>query len=412
MIADLNTNLQLVKIINDPVHGFIEVPRSILKLMDTSTVQRLRRIKQLGLSFVVYPGAVHTRFHHALGSMHLMRQALEVLKNKYVYISDEEYEAALIAAFLHDVGHGPFSHALESVIIPGLHHETMTLAIMKELNDQFSGNLSLAIDIFEGKYHRTFLHQLVSGQLDMDRMDYLIRDSFFTGVAEGIIGIDRIIKTLNVYENKLVCESKSIYSIEKFLIARRLMYWQVYLHKAATSAEYMMVNILKRVRSLILNGEEVHINSPLRYFFHNQIDPSKITEEVMQKYIQLDDTDIEYAIKTWQDHRDYVLSTLCKNILNRKLLKIDIQNENFSQEQIRLRKKQALAIPEISEQIVDYFVFTGSLVNQAYLKHSQEPIMISFKSGELRDLLSASDLQNIYAFCDPVVKYYLCFPET
>ncbi len=411
MITNVSRDLQLVKIINDPVHGFIEVPRSILRLIDTPVFQRLRRIKQLGLSFLVYPGAVHTRFHHALGAMHLMRQALEVLRNKSVFISDEEYEAALVATLLHDIGHGPFSHALEHEIIPGLHHEKMTLAIMHELNDEFDGNLSLAIEIFEGKYHRTFFHQLVSGQLDMDRMDYLIRDSFFTGVAEGIIGIDRIIKTLYVDEERLVCESKSIYSIEKFLIARRLMYWQVYLHKAAVSAEFMMVNLLKRVRRLFNNGHKIPLNAPLKYFFEHTASPENITTEVLRHFILLDDADIEFAIKQWQFVDDLVLKKLCKGLLNRRLLKIIVQNGNFSSSEIKSYQVNIAEKYNIPEDLIQYFVFTGSLVNQAYLKHAQEPIMISYKSGEIKDLLSASDLQNIYAFSEPVTKYYLCHPE-
>ncbi|MEL6195146.1 MAG: HD domain-containing protein [Bacteroidota bacterium] len=408
----MKKSFRFTKIINDPVHGFIELPRGILlKLIDTPAFQRLRHIKQIGLSSLVYPGAMHSRFNHALGAMHLMRQALDVLRRKSVDISDEEYEAALIAILLHDIGHGPFSHALEFVIIPDLHHEDMSLALMHYLNKKFDGKLDMAIDIFTGNYKKPFLHQLVSSQLDMDRMDYLIRDSFFTGVAEGVVGIDRIIKTLNVHNNQLVCESKAIYSVEKFIIARRLMYWQVYLHKAAVAAEYMVVNILKRVRELRDQGETVPIHGPLEFFYEQKVQKGSITQEIIEKFIQLDDSDVEFAVKQWKSHPDYILSSLCKNVVSRRLLKIRLQNDPFKEEDIQEYKDALVAKEGFSEEEVKYFVFTGELVNQAYFQNSKEPIMVWFKSGELQDIVTASDMQNLGSLSHPMKKYYLCHPR-
>ena len=403
---------QLAKIINDPVHGFIEVPRgTLLDLIDTPAFQRLRRIKQLGMSVLVYPGAVHSRFNHALGAMHLMRQALDVLRRKKVDISKKEYRAALIAILLHDVGHGPFSHALEHAIIPGLHHEEMSLALMRQLNARFRGKLDLAIDIFEGKYDRPFFHQLVSGQLDMDRMDYLIRDSFFTGVAEGIVGIDRIIKTLNVYEEGLVCEDKGIYSLEKFILARRLMYWQVYLHRAAISAEYTMVNILRRARELYEAGEPLYLDDNLGFFFREKITPGDLNEDVLARYIRLDDNDIEFALKKWQDARDPVLSDLCQRLLSRRLLKLRIYPAPVDPAELADKRQAWARRRGLSEAEAAYYVFTGKVSNQAYFENSSEPILIWFKNQGLKDLANASDMGNIHALATPVVKYYLCLPE-
>lgn len=408
----MEKNLKHPKIVNDPVHGFIEIPRGIiLDLIDSPSFQRLRRIKQLGQSSLVYPGAVHTRFNHALGAMHLMRQTLDVLRRKDVAISAEEYEAALIAILLHDIGHGPFSHALERVIIRNLHHEDMSLALMHQLNEQFDGKLSLAITIFEGNYSRHFLHQLVSSQLDMDRMDYLIRDSFFTGVVEGVVGIDRIIKTLNVYDDKLVGESKGIYSFEKFIVARRIMYWQVYLHKAAMSAERMMVKILERARALFEADKPIFLAENLRYFFETAISPENLDDEVLRRFIQLDDTDIDFATKKWQKNPDWVLSELCKRLLTRRLIKTRIQDEPVTAERIEQERKAFAAKNGCTIEEAAYFIFAGEVANQAYLKDSQEPILIWFKNGEIRDLASASDMQNITALSQPVVKHYLCLPE-
>jgi len=403
---------KLAKIVNDPVHGFIEIPRGlILNLIDTPVFQRLRRIKQLGQSSLVYPGAVHTRFNHALGAMHLMRQALEVLKRKKIDISKKEYKAALIAILMHDVGHGPFSHALEHVIIPGLHHENMSLALMNRLNEAHKGKLELAISMFTNQYERTFFHQLVSSQLDMDRMDYLIRDSFFTGVAEGIVGIDRIIKILNVYNNQLVCEDKGIYSLEKFILARRLMYWQVYLHKTAVAAEHMIVNILKRVRELVEAGEKVWLDENLGYFFHNRIDPEDLNQEVINRYIRLDDNDVEFSLKKWQHSSDPVLSDLCKRFHTRELFKIKIQPEPFSEEEVQEKRFRMAKKLNISEKEASYYVFSGKVSNQAYTENSREPILIWFKKGNMLDLSEASDMQNIHALASPVVKHFHCYPD-
>jgi len=394
------------KIFNDPVHGFIEVPRGILlDLIDSDIFQRLRRIRQLALTSLVYPGAIHSRFNHALGAMYLMQQALDVLKSKGISISDEETEAAQVAILLHDIGHGPFSHALENVIIPDMPHEKISMILMEKLNQQFQGRLNLAIEIFNNRHPRRFLHQLVSGQLDMDRMDYLMRDSFFTGVAEGIVGTDRIIKTLNVRENQLVVELKGIYSVEKFIIARRLMYWQVYLHKAVISAEYMLIHILKRARALVRADIPIWVNENLNYFFTSSFLPEKeIPGEAIQKYIQLDDEDILYALKQWQYSDDLVLRKLCRGLLHRKLLKVRLQNTPVSLEEIE-EHKQALEMPES-----DYFVFSGTVSNLAYLGNKQEPISILYKDGNIVDLAQASDMHNIETLSQPVRKYFLCVP--
>lgn len=407
----MKKQVQSSKIINDPVHGFIELSNPLLlRIIDHQVFQRLRRIKQLGLSSLVYPGAVHTRFNHALGAMHLTQQALDVLRSKQVPISEEEYEATLIAILLHDLGHGPFSHALEHAIIPDLKHERMSLALMESLNRELDGRLSLAIQIFEGKYERQFLHQLVSSQLDMDRMDYLIRDSFFTGVAEGIVGIDRIIKILNVLDDGLVCESKGIYSVEKFIIARRLMYWQVYLHKAAVAAEYMMLNILKRARQLAAEEGPLFLEGPLAYFFRSPVSSTRLNDEVIQQFIRLDDNDIEFHIKKWRHNPDRVLAELCDRLLNRQLLKVKIREKPFGEKKInryiqRYTEQQGYTFEEAR-----YFVFHGEVANQAYLKKSNEPILIWYKTGKLKELAMASDMKNIQALSRPVVKNYLCHP--
>ncbi|MEL6841882.1 MAG: HD domain-containing protein [Bacteroidota bacterium] len=408
----MKKNLKSPKIINDPVHGFVEIPRgTLLRLIDEPAFQRLRRIKQLGMSSLVYPGAVHTRFNHALGAMHLMRQALDTLRRKKVEISKKEYRAALIAILMHDIGHGPFSHALEYAIIPNLHHEQMSLALMQYLNRKYRGKLDLAIKIFEGEYERGFFHQLVSGQLDMDRMDYLIRDSFFTGVVEGVVGIDRIIKILNVYKDKLVCEDKGIYSLEKFVVARRLMYWQVYLHKAAISAESTLVNILKRVRQLVEEGKTVWLDENLAFFFENDISPDDLSDEVIERFIRLDDGDIEFALKKWQFSEDKVLADLCQRIASRRLLKLSIVEEAFSEEIIQQKRLEYSKKAKISLEEAAYFVFGGEVSNQPYFENSQKPIMIWSKNGQVRDLSTASDMKNIHALSEPVIKYYLCQPE-
>lgn len=401
----------LPKIINDPVHGFITIPKGLLMdVIDSPEFQRLRRIKQMGMGSVVYPGAHHTRFSHALGAFHLMTQALDVLRSKGVDISDAEYEATQAAILLHDVGHGPFSHALEKVIIRGLNHEHMSLALMHRLNERFGGRLSLTIEIFEGKYPRTFLHQLVSSQLDMDRLDYLVRDSFFTGVVEGMVGADRILKVLNVYQDKLVCESKGIYSIENFIVARRIMYWQVYLHKAAMAAEQMLVHILKRARELAENQVNIWLSDNLRFFFHHDIDPGSLDEETLRRYLSLDDSDVEYALKQWTCAPDRVLSGLCQRLVTRDLLKTRIQSAPFPEHELRDMQNRFAALSGFSAEETAYFVFDGQVFNQAYYPHTDEPIIIYFRDGKLQDLPSAADLTNIHALATPVVKHYLCFP--
>lgn len=320
-------------------------------------------------------------------------------------------KSALIAILLHDIGHGPFSHALESVIVQGLHHEDMSLALMNSLNERLTGKLDMAIDMFTGEYHRPFFHQLVSGQLDMDRLDYLIRDSFFTGVAEGIVGIDRITKVLNVLDEKLVVEDKGIYSIEKFIVARRLMYWQVYLHRAAIVAEQLLVHILQRARELVEAGKDIYLDPNLGFFFHNKVKPTDLDPEILRRYISLDDVTVEYCLQRWRECDDLVLSSLCNRLLGRDLLKMRIQSEPFEEGMIKKAQAAFSRKHKLSDRETGYFIFTGQVSNQAYLEHSSEPILIWSKSGETRDLSDASDIQNIHTLSSPVVKYFYCAPE-
>lgn len=402
------------KIINDPVHGFIEIPRGIiLDLIDTDVFQRLRRIKQLALSTLVYPGAVHSRFNHCIGAMHLTRQALDVLRNKGADISDEEYQATLLAILLHDVGHGPFSHALESVILQGLHHERMSKAIMHWLNRRFDGQLTLAIDIFEGKYPRHFLHQLVSSQLDMDRMDYLKRDSYFTGVVEGLVSASRIIKTLNVVDDRIVVESKGIYSVEKFIVARRLMYWQVYLHRAVLAAEYMIVNILRRAKELMYQQKPLWKTETLEFLFsQNTLIAPDITEEILQRYIEIDDMDIMVAVKQWRKSEDKVLARLCTDLLQRRLVKARLKDTPFDEALVREMRARVKATLGLDDHEVAYFVFTGEVSNLAYLPNPNEQIEILFKDGSIRSMAEASDLHNIGALSKVVTKHFLVYDVT
>ncbi len=401
------------KIINDPVHGFIHIPCEIIfDLIEHPFFQRLRRIAQLGLSSYVYPGAMHSRFHHAIGAMHLMTLAIDVLRSKEIEITDEEREAVLIAILLHDVGHAPFSHALEYSLLDEVNHETVSILFMKQLNEEFNGKLTLAIEIFENKYRKKFLHQLVSSQLDMDRLDYLTRDSFFTGVHEGVIGSARIIAMLNVHKDHLAVEEKGIYSVEKFIISRRLMYWQVYLHKAVISAEQMLVRILKRARYLADNGVDLFATSSLKrflYFRYNEQD-FRTKPAVIQAYADLDDNDIWAAMKEWQRSDDTVLSTLSAAILNRRLLRVEIQEEAFAEEKIQMIKEAVQEQFHVNSQEADYFVFTDRTSNSAY-SLIQDKINILYKNGELRDIASASDQLNIRSLSSPVVKHYLCYPK-
>lgn len=399
------------KILNDPIYGFITIPNPLLyDLIQHSYFQRLRRISQMGLSYLVYPGAHHTRFHHALGCMHLMQKAIEVLRFKGVKISEAEENALLIAILLHDIGHGPFSHAMEHSIVENVNHEAISLLFMNRLNEEFGGQLTLAIQIFKGDYHRKFMLQLISSQLDMDRMDYLKRDSFYTGVAEGNINSDRLIQMLNVVDDVLVMEEKGIYSIEKFLMARRLMYWQAYLHKTSLVAELILTRILKRAKELALKGHDLHASKALLYFLHHKIDSDKFDSDVLSKFSQLDDYDIISAIKSWQDSEDFVLSSLSKMIINRDLLKIKLSNEKFDKESISHLMDRFAQLHNCSNQDAKYFIFKGKIENQAYRKDA-EPIHILKKDKSIEDVVDASDQLNLKALSKPVTKYYVCFPK-
>jgi HD superfamily phosphohydrolase len=404
--------LSHIKIFNDPVHGFIEVPKNfILPLIEHPYLQRLKRIRQLGLSNVVYPGANHTRFSHVLGAMHLTQLALKVLIEKGAVISEAEYLATLAAILLHDIGHAPFSHALENVLIPNIHHEAMSLWLMQKLNRELEGALELAIQIFKGTYHRAFFHQLISSQLDMDRMDFLMRDSFFTGVQEGIVGTDRIIKTLTVFQDKLVVEEKGIYSIEKFLIARRLMYWQVYLHKTALVAESLLIQILKRARYLFQEKKLSWCNENIAFFLSLDNKDSIEQNKLLEYFVRLDDIEILYAIKQWQFSSDKVLQELTRRIWERKLLKLTFLEKSSLPRILAEKKEQFQKITGYTEEEADYFVFGQSVSNSAYLKQSQEPILILKKNGSLTDIISASDLSNIDTLSEQVVKYFVCAPD-
>jgi HD superfamily phosphohydrolase len=401
------------KIVNDPIYGFITLERGIVfDLIEHPFFQRLRRITQLGLSYLVYPGAYHTRFHHALGCMFLMEKAILQIRNKGHEISFEEEEALKIAILLHDIGHGPFSHALENSIANNISHEDLSKLFMEKLNNEFDGKLSLAIQIFNNKHSKKFLHQLVSSQLDMDRLDYLKRDSFFTGVTEGNIGTERIINMLDVVNDHLVIEEKGIYSIEKFLIARRFMYWQVYLHKTVVSAENTLIKILKRAKQLIQNGEDIFSSSSLKIFLKNNytIDHFKKNDVILETFSKLDDHDIYSCIKEWSNHDDFILSSLSDRILNRKPLKIKTQNEKFSEDKINELKQKVSEKYNISIEDTNYLVFTGKVSNNAYQYHKTH-INILMKNGEIKDITDASDQFNIDALSKTVNKYFLCYPK-
>ncbi|MDE1193413.1 MAG: HD domain-containing protein [Arachidicoccus sp.] len=398
------------KIINDPVHGFITINHPLLfKIIDHPYFQRLRRIRQMAMASLVYPGAVHTRLHHALGAYHLMCCAVNELKNKNVEISADEELAVKCAILLHDIGHGPFSHALEHIVVKGVYHEQLSLKIMQLLNNEFNGELQLAIDIFTGKYHKHFLHQLISGQLDMDRMDYLSRDSFFTGVSEGVIGYDRILKMLSVSNNQLVVEEKGLYSVEKFLIARRQMYWQVYLHKTVLCGEKMLVNILKRAKEIFdLNDKNIVLNSPLDYFFM-EFD-GKINDEVLKLFCLLDDTDIEFGLKKWSNHPDKVLSTLSRNVLNRILLKCKLESEPISEQLIQSKIEKTKERFSLSGNEISYFVFTGETTNTIY-NVNDENILMQMKDGSLKELSALENSLIHQTLSAPVKKFYICYPK-
>jgi HD superfamily phosphohydrolase len=399
-----------LKILNDPIYGFIRIPNSLIfDIIEHPSFQRLRRVSQMGFSNLVYPGANHTRFHHALGCLHLMQKTVNVLRVKGINISEQEENALYIAILLHDIGHGAFSHALEHSIVTGISHEEISLKYMHQLNKQFDGQLDLAISVFNGEYHRKFLHQLITSQLDIDRLDYLKRDSFYTGVAEGNISSDRLIAMINVVDNELVIEKKGIYSVEKFLIARRLMYWQVYLHKTSLVAEYMLVNILTRAKELANQGVELFGSSSLKFFLYQKTDKNNFDNKVLNLFSELDDYDVLSAIKEWTNHSDKILSKLSLMIVNRNLLKIEMFDEEVSNDHLSNTTSKFLKISKISEEEAKYFVFSGKISNQAYNKN--QPIKIASKNGTIEDIVNASDQLNLQALSKPVNKYFLCYPK-
>lgn len=399
------------KIINDPVHGFITIYNDLIfDLMEHPFFQRLRRIKQLGMSHLVYPGANHTRFHHALGAMHLMQKAISELLKKGVEISGEEKEGVIVAILLHDIGHGPFSHTLEHSLLKDVHHEEVSLLFMNRLNSEFKGKLDLAISIFTDNYHKQFLHQLVSSQLDMDRLDYLQRDSYFTGVSEGVVGSERIIKMLNVVDNELVIIEKGIYSIENFISARRIMYWQVYMHKTVVSSEYMLRNVLKRAKELFEQGHDLFATPSLKLFLSQSFSMEDFVtdESLLNHFANIDDTDIISAIKVWQTADDKLLRVLSTDLIERNLYKTVISKEPFTSERIELEKQKIINDLGLVGHEIDYFFINSKLVNSAYNKQFKQIKMVT-RSGELIDLTQASDNYNISALSAPVEKHYLCY---
>lgn len=400
-----------LKIINDPIYGFITVPTPLIfELIEHRYFQRLRRITQMGMSYLVYPGAQHSRFHHALGAMFLMQRAIQVLRFKQVEISEEESESLLIAILLHDIGHGPFSHAMEHSLVEGVDHEALSLLFMNELNSQFDGKLEMAIAIFQDRYHRGFMHQLVSGQLDMDRLDYLRRDSFFTGVTEGNVNSQRLIAMLNVKDDRLVVEEKGIYSVEKFIVARRLMYWQVYLHKTGLVAEQLLVRVLKRAKELVREGVSVPASPALHLFLERPVQLKDFDLDLLETFGQLDDIDILSAMKAWKDHQDWVLSELSARILDRTLLRIKVRKKSFDPELLEKKRSKFMERHNLSAHEASYFVFEGTISNQAY-SMEKENINLIRKNGKVIDVAKASDQLNIEALSQVVVKHYICYPK-
>lgn len=400
------------KIFNDPVYGFITIPFEIIfDIIEHPYVQRLRRIQQLGLSNLVYPGANHTRFHHALGAVHLMTKAVQVLRSKGVVISESEAEAASIAILLHDIGHGPFSHALEKALLP-IHHEELSLAFMHMLNEQFGKRLEMAMAIFTGAYPRKFLHQLVSSQIDIDRLDYLTRDSYFTGVHEGVVGYDRLIEMMDVAEGELVIEQKGIYSVEKFIIARRVMYWQVYLHKTVVCAEQMLIKTLNRAKYLARNKAVLFATPALHFFLYNDHERRDLIEktDLLDRFAALDDTDVYASLKEWQHSDDKVLAFLSSALVNRRLFKIELENEVISAERISAVTEKVKEKYNLETFDIPYFVFNDSTSNSAYTTEDNR-INIKFRNGTVLDVAQASDHLNLAALSETVVKYYLCYPK-
>ena len=400
------------KIINDPIYGFISLEFPFLyELIEHPYFQRLRQIQQLSLTSLVYPGAVHNRFAHALGATFLVTKAIQALRKKRVIITDEEFEAVSIAVLLHDIGHGPFSHTLESTLFEEVSHEFLSLQIMNLLNEEFGGKLTLAIKIFTNTYKRKFLNQLVSSQLDVDRLDYLKRDSFYSGVSEGVVSSERIIEMFNVENDSLVVDEKGIYSIEKFIVARRLMYWQVYLHKTVLSAEYLLIAILKRAKEVANEGQELFCSPSLHVFLYQYLNEEsmKMDPSLLKHFLKLGDLDIIGAIKVWQSHSDTILSYLCRSLIERKLLKVKISKQAFDKDFINS------IIREIKETFgsewIKYLLIEGKISNNAY-DHGDNHIFVKMKNGELLDFLQASDNLNISSLSDPVEKYFICYPKS
>ncbi|MBO4807223.1 MAG: HD domain-containing protein [Paludibacteraceae bacterium] len=400
------------KIVNDPVHGFISIPSELqFDIMQHPYFQRLGRIRQLGLSYMVYPGAQHTRFQHSLGAMHLMGEAIAQLRMKGNEITDEEADAVLSAILLHDVGHAPFSHVLENTVVDGVSHEEISLMMMRRINDEFSGRLDMALAIFQNQYPKHFLHQLVSSQLDMDRLDYLIRDSFFTGVVEGAVGTARIIKMLNVHDDHLVVESKGIYSIEKFLIARRMMYWQVYYHKTSVAAEQLLINLLRRAKALALSGEELFASPAFSYFLYNKMDKEKFKKEeiALQNYAELDDNDILCAIKAWAHHPDRVLSLLARSLMNRRLFKTEVFDEPIPASHFKERMAQYVKELKLTEKEASYLASQDIVSASTYTSDNEDTsINVLYADGSLKDISEASDILNISMMSKNTKKYYFC----
>lgn len=401
------------KIFNDPIYGFITIPNELVfDLIEHPYFQRLRRIKQLGLTSYVYPGALHTRFHHALGAMHLMTQAIEVLRSKGHEITDEEAEGVLVAILLHDIGHGPFSHALENTIVNKVTHEDISAFFMDRLNDEFNGKLATALKIFRNEYPKQFLHQMVASQLDMDRLDYLKRDSFYSGVSEGVISTDRIITMLNIKDDELVVDAKGIFSIEKFIVARRLMYWQVYLHKTVISAEFLLVKILQRARELASSGVQLFATPVLKSFLYQPVNKQDFENDpdVLKNFAALDDYDILASIKVWQNADDQVLNYLSNALLNRRLQKVKVQNQPFDESLIEKIKAKAADVFRWDTEDLDYLVYTVALQNNAY-NPLQDKIKVLYRDGSTKDIAEAADRLNISALSVAVERHFLLFPE-
>ena len=399
-----------LKIINDPIYGFIHIPSTLVfDIIEHPYFQRLRRINQMALSYLVFPGAKHTRFEHVLGCVFLMQKTVEMLRFKGIQISNKEAEGLYIAILLHDIGHGPFSHAMEHSIVEGISHEEISLRFMQELNNVFNGKLETAIAMFQGTYPRKFMHQLISSQLDMDRADYLKRDSFYTGVAEGNINSERLISMLNVRNDELVVEEKGLYSVEKFLIARRLMYWQVYLHKTSVAAEQILIRLLNRAKELVQQGQKLTMSTALAFFVKNKISKDNFSQEVLEMFARLDDTDIISAMKEWQFYPDAVLSKLSKMLLNRDLPKIKVRLNDFEEQKIKRLQKLSLA-KGIDEKDMKYFVFTGVMTNRAY-NPEKEIIKILTKNGRVVELSKTSEAINLEPLSQVTERYYICYPK-